>query len=109
MASQIKDVDGGSIGAGSGGPLESIRPGNSAGSATSGSTSGNPRPDSVHITASARALGALSQAVQASPDVDTARVAAIQQALANGQYGIDPDRIAGRMLQLEQDLSGTQS
>jgi len=108
VASRIKDVDGGSISAGSGGPLEGIRAGKPVGSATSGPASG-PTPDSVHITSSARALAALSQAVQAAPDVDGARVAGVQQALAAGQYGIDPDRIAGRMLQLEQDLGGTQS
>ena len=58
----------------------------------------------MHITQSARSLQSLSQAVQDSPDVDTARVSAVQQQIESGQYTVNPDRIASRLLQLEQDL-----
>jgi negative regulator of flagellin synthesis FlgM len=109
VAGRIKDVDGGSIGAG-GGSLEPVRGGKPVGSATSGSGSdAGPGVDSVHITDSARALAALSQAIQAAPDTDAGRVATLQQAIANGHYGIDPDRIAARMLQVEQELGGSGS
>ncbi len=109
MPSRIKDVDGGSIGAG-GGSLEPVRGGKPVDSTTSGSgSSAGSGADSVHITDSARALASLSQAVEASPDVDTGRVATLQQAIANGSYSVDPGRIAGRMLQFEQDLAGSGS
>lgn len=107
MASRIKDVDSGSVGTG-GGPLEPIRGSKPVGSATAGTGEPSSSPDSVHITASARALAALSQAVQNTPDVDAARVATLQQAIGAGNYGIDAQRIAGRMLQLEQDLGAAQ-
>lgn len=108
MASRIKDLGGGSIGAG-GGSLEPVR-GKPLGSATPGSgSSAGAGADSVHITDSARALAALSQAVQTAPEVDAGRVATLQQAIANGSYSIDSERIAARMLQVEQELGGVGS
>lgn len=103
MANRIKGLDGGSIGPGNGNPIEriSITKPVSTGAADSSATA---ESDSVHITQSARALGALSQAVQEAPEVNTARVSAVQQQLESGQYTVNPDRIASRLLQLEQDL-----
>lgn len=107
MANRINQLDGGAVSSGSGGAVESILPAKTVGSAASGSSgNGGPPPDSVHITASGRALAALSQAVQEAPEVDSARVSTLQQAIASGNYSVDAERTAGRMLQLEQDLSG---
>jgi negative regulator of flagellin synthesis FlgM len=103
VANRIKGLDGGSIGPGSGNPIERI---STAKPVTPAGTDASPaaETDSVHITQSARALASLSQAVQDSPDVDNARVAAVQQQIESGQYTVNPDRIASRLLQLEQDL-----
>jgi negative regulator of flagellin synthesis FlgM len=109
VTNRIKGPDGGSIGAGGNSPVEKIRGSNAVGSAGSGSTTaGGSGSDSVQITDSARAMASLSQAVNAEPDVDTARVAALQQAIGSGQYSIDPQRIANRLLQTEQDLGSAQ-
>ncbi len=106
---RIKQLDGGSIGAGSGNPLEGVRPSNPSGSATSSSSSARGSgSSSVDITPSARALASLAAAVEAAPEVDAARVTTLQQAISSGEYSIDPDRIAAGMLQLEQELGGTQ-
>jgi negative regulator of flagellin synthesis FlgM len=108
VPNRIKGLDGGSIGPGSSNPIETIRvatPVNPAGT----DSSAKPEADSVHITQSARALAALSQAVQDTPDVDTGRVAAVQQAIVAGTYKINPERIASRLLQLEQDLNAATS
>lgn len=105
MANRIKGLDGGSIGPGSSNPIEKVRVSNAVGSAGAGSSSPD-NVDSVHITQSARALAALSQAVSETPDIDSGRVAAVQQALEAGQYTINPQVIASRMVQLEQDLAG---
>jgi negative regulator of flagellin synthesis FlgM len=107
VASRIKELDAGSVGAG-GGALEPIRGSKPVGAASpdAGNT-GGASADSVHITHSARALAALSQALRDTPEVDAARVASLQQAIAAGNFGVDAQRIAGRMLQLEQDLSGS--
>jgi flagellar biosynthesis anti-sigma factor FlgM len=61
--------------------------------------------DSVNITDTARRLLALSQAVHDTPDVDSLRVAALQQSIGSGHYSINPGRIADRLLQMEHDLS----
>lgn len=103
MANRIKGLDGGSIGSGSSNPIEKIRSSTVVNSATSES-SPSIQADSVSITASARTLAALSQAVNDTPDVNTERVAAAQQAISSGQFSINPERIATRLLRLEQDL-----
>ena len=46
----------------------------------------------------AQTLGRLEQADKKSGDVDEAKVAAVRQAIAEGRYSIDSDKIAERML-----------
>ena len=102
MADRIKGLDGSSLGASSSGsPIEQIRASTAVSTATSAP---QPGVDSVNITDSARRMFALAQAVQDAPEVDAQRVDALQQAVGNGQYTINPDRIADRLLQMEQDL-----
>jgi negative regulator of flagellin synthesis FlgM len=108
VANRIKGLDGGSIGAGSSNPIEKIRLSTAVNSA-SAESSPAVQTDSVHITQSARSLAALSQIVADTPDIDAGRVAALQQAIGSGQYTVSPERIAARLLQLEQDLSGATS
>lgn len=106
MPNRINGLDGGSIGPGSGNPIERIglsKPITPVGTETSQPTA----RDSVHITDSARSLAVLAQAVQDTPDVDTSRVASVQQQLDSGQYSVNPDRIAARLIQLDQDLRAT--
>lgn len=101
MADRIKGLDSSSLGASSSGsPIEQIRASTAVSTATSAP---QPSVDSVNITDSARRLFALAQAVQDSPEVDTERVAALQHAIASGEYTINPDRVADRLLQMEQD------
>jgi negative regulator of flagellin synthesis FlgM len=44
---------------------------------------------------------AVFELVSAGPPVDTARVAAIRSAIAEGRYPLDAGRIAGQMLALD--------
>ena len=108
MANRIKGLDGGSIGPDSSNPIEKIRVSTPVNSGASGSSASKPQTDTVHITESARSLASLSQTVSDTPDVDMNRVAAVQQSIASGTYQINPERIADRMLQLEQDLGNSQ-
>jgi negative regulator of flagellin synthesis FlgM len=108
VANRINQLDGGAVSSGTGGAVESILPPKPAGSAANGSSGGSaPESDSVHITASGRALAVLSQAVQEAPEMDSARVSALQQAISSGTYSVDAEHLAGSMLQLEQDLGGS--
>ena len=72
---------------------ESERAGSSAGAA-----------DQLSLTSSAQLLKELSEAVAASPDVDPSRVEAIRQAIADGTYQVDAQRIADKLLNLEDQL-----
>ncbi|MBU3071144.1 flagellar biosynthesis anti-sigma factor FlgM [Aestuariicella sp. G3-2] len=52
----------------------------------------------VSLSSQAQSLNQLESKIHATPDVDTQRVAEIKQALAEGTYEINPERIAERML-----------
>jgi negative regulator of flagellin synthesis FlgM len=51
--------------------------------------------DSLQLTASARTLG------DADAPVDSHRVEKLRQAIADGSYRVDADRIAGELLDIE--------
>lgn len=57
-----------------------------------------PTGDSVVLSPEAQVLNRLEAQINASPEVDVARVAAIKEAIANGSFEINADRIAERML-----------
>ncbi|MGR9051425.1 MAG: flagellar biosynthesis anti-sigma factor FlgM [Gammaproteobacteria bacterium] len=57
--------------------------------------------DRVDISADAERIGSALAAAPAVPEVDEARVAAIKQALADGSYPIDPDKIAQKIREFE--------
>jgi negative regulator of flagellin synthesis FlgM len=58
----------------------------------------------VRITDSARQLAALEQAIRELPDVDEARVAKVRAAIADGTYQVSPERIADKLIRLENEL-----
>jgi negative regulator of flagellin synthesis FlgM len=59
----------------------------------------------VRITGQARQLAALEQALNEVPAVNEARVAAIRLAIEQGQYEVNPERIADKLLRTERELS----
>ena len=59
----------------------------------------------VHITGTARQLADLEQVVKDMPAVDEARVAAVRQALEQGTYKVQPERVADQLLHIEQVLA----
>jgi negative regulator of flagellin synthesis FlgM len=59
----------------------------------------------VNITDQAKQLASLEQVLQSLPAVNETRVAEIRQAIQDGRYQIDPERIADRLLRTEQELS----
>ena len=58
----------------------------------------------VNITDSARQLAALEQAIRALPEVDETKVAQIRSAIADGSYKVAPERIADKLIRMEQEL-----
>lgn len=75
-----------------------------AGTARGSGGDGTPASD-VQLTGAARGLAAIEQSLRAMPAVDELRVSAVKQRLQDGSYEIDPQRIADRLLRLEEDLS----
>jgi negative regulator of flagellin synthesis FlgM len=61
-------------------------------------------PDTVTLTDTAAQLHKLEAAILAAPIVDTARVEDVKQALSNGQFQINPQRVAEKMLSFESAL-----
>jgi len=55
--------------------------------------------DSVQLSPEAQALKRLEAQISASPDIDSGRVAAIKRAIAQGNFEVNVERIAERMLQ----------
>ncbi len=62
--------------------------------------------DSVRLTGEATQLQAVQRELSTAPAIDPARVQAVREALENGSYRINPDAIASRMLDLDQQLQG---
>jgi negative regulator of flagellin synthesis FlgM len=72
--------------------------------AGTGSTAAAQGADHVTLTDSARSLQKIEEAIAKAPVVDTAKVAAIKQAVSSGTYQIDTGRVADKLLQFERGL-----
>jgi len=104
VPNRIKELDGMSVGARNGAPVESVRPAPLVSSSTGGPSAALSNSDSVQITPHARLMTSLSQAVQSAPEIDATRVSTLQQAIESGQYQVDPEQTATRLFRLEHDL-----
>jgi negative regulator of flagellin synthesis FlgM len=69
-------------------------------------SSGSVAQDSVKLTEQAQSLGSLQQKITDSPDTDDNKVASIKAAIDSGDYKINSDRIASKMLTQENALFG---
>ncbi len=65
---------------------------------TSRANQANEGGDRLSLSHQADRLAALSRIAQSSPDVDSGRVESLRQAIANGEYTVDPKELASRML-----------
>ncbi|MEO0422877.1 MAG: flagellar biosynthesis anti-sigma factor FlgM [Pseudomonadota bacterium] len=72
--------------------------------ATAGTTATRSTPantETVSLTEDAALLQALDEQIAATPAVNAARVEEVRTALANGEYRIDPERVAEKLLAAE--------
>ncbi|EAQ98467.1 flagellar biosynthesis anti-sigma factor FlgM [Congregibacter litoralis] len=60
--------------------------------------------ESVSITGTATELLSLENQLKALPGVDQARVDSIREAISNGSYSVDPERIVDSLLKSEVEL-----
>lgn len=77
--------------------------------ATASSTSAKPATDvtspssgePVHLSDEAQRLQSISDKVRDQPVVNSARVAELKQAVADGSYKVDSNRVANKLLNFE--------
>ncbi|PJC86004.1 flagellar biosynthesis anti-sigma factor FlgM [Vibrio sp. HA2012] len=62
--------------------------------------------DSVSLSQQGKAMGQLHQTMASQPSFDSAKVAAIKEAIANGSYRVDAERLADNMIRFENELGG---
>ena len=62
--------------------------------------------DSLRLTGEATNLQAMQRELSTAPAIDSGRVQAVREALENGSYRINPEAIAQRMLDMDQQLCG---
>ena len=72
-----------------------------------GSTTGSKKTgtDEVQLSEQARSLQHLADSVAEQPAFDAERVAAIRDAIAEGRYHVDPERLAEKFIDLEYELN----
>ena len=61
--------------------------------------------DKVSLTGDASRLQELERQLQSQPVVDSQRVDAVRSAVENGTFEVNPERIADKMMSLEQALT----
>jgi len=65
----------------------------------------NTTADAVTLTATAQMLKALEEKLAAVPEVDSERVAQLREAINAGQYKIDAESTAEKLIDFEKSLS----
>lgn len=69
------------------------------------STTGNARTeDTVSLSQESQQVIELQQRIKNAPEIDSAKVEAIKQEIARGNYPLDPEKIAENLINLEQSL-----
>lgn len=66
-----------------------------------------PVADTADVSGTAALLTTIASAANATPSIDEAKVAALQQAIAGGTYQVDPQQIAKKMIDLEAGPAAT--
>lgn len=61
--------------------------------------------ENVHLTKTAAEMHELEQAVRSAPDIDVERVNTIRLAIAEGNYHIDNDKLAEKLMRHEMMMS----
>jgi len=89
---------------GQGAPVDNQRNGNGNHAGDVPAPTGN-SSDRISLTGEARQLKALETELASRPVVDSQRVEAVRSAVENGTFTVTPQRIAEKLISLEQALT----
>ncbi|KII80490.1 flagellar biosynthesis anti-sigma factor FlgM [Vibrio renipiscarius] len=60
--------------------------------------------DAVSLSSAGKAVGEMHNKMASQPSFDQAKVASIKEAIANGSYSVDPEKLADNMIKFEKEL-----
>ncbi|SJN55031.1 flagellar biosynthesis anti-sigma factor FlgM [Vibrio ruber] len=66
------------------------------------------KKDAVSLSSQSKAMGEIHSKLASSPAFDSAKVEAIKEAIANGSYRVDAEKLADNMIKFEKELDGLQ-
>lgn len=78
---------------------DTARPSSNRSDSSSSSSS-----DKVSLTSTAARLKELELQLASQPDVDMSKVSEVQTAIANGNYDVNPESIADKMMNFEENF-----
>ncbi|KNX76728.1 flagellar biosynthesis anti-sigma factor FlgM [Pseudomonas sp. BW16M2] len=86
-----------------GGVRGNAAPGNAdkSGEASAAPKHASASGEAVHLSPEAQQLQKISDKLRDQPTVNSARVAELKQAIADGSYKVDADRVASKLLDFE--------
>ncbi|GAL06862.1 flagellar biosynthesis anti-sigma factor FlgM [Photobacterium aphoticum] len=62
--------------------------------------------DAVSLSSQGKAVGQIHQQLAAEPSFDSVKVEAIKNAIANGSYVVDAEKLAANIMKFEDELRG---
>ncbi|BDY04003.1 MULTISPECIES: flagellar biosynthesis anti-sigma factor FlgM [Ferrimonas] len=62
--------------------------------------------DEVKLTQEAQQLQRAEKVMQETPEVNSSKVEALKQAISEGRYHVDPDKLAANLSRFESELTG---
>lgn len=97
----------------SGQPLTTRNVQNTANGSSSASAQGathaasaHNKGDAVSLSSQGKAVGQIHQQLAAEPSFDSVKVEAIKNAIANGSYVVDAEKLAANIMKFEDELRG---
>ncbi|UUM31258.1 flagellar biosynthesis anti-sigma factor FlgM [Vibrio japonicus] len=62
--------------------------------------------DAVSLSPQGKAVGEMHNQMASQPSFDKAKVEAIKEAIANGSYSVNPEKLADNIMKFEKELGG---
>ncbi|MCK6262637.1 flagellar biosynthesis anti-sigma factor FlgM [Vibrio sp. ZSDE26] len=79
---------------------------NASSRAEASEKSSGSKQDAVSLSQQGKEIGAMHNQMATQTSFDSAKVAAIKEAIANGSYTVDSEKLADNMIKFEKELGG---